>query len=222
MARETNKRIRKENLILCEGRDEEEFLIRYLNSVELSSDEYFANDFQVMDFGGNQDLLNYLNLIKNMDGFAQVKSILILRDAERDAEVACQQIKEALKKADLPSPELPHCWVGDSIKIGFLLFPACDDQLIDGTLEDLCISILSEESDAILGEIQDFMDHLKTKCSRSFPHEFKTKLHTYFSITDKYVSLKIGEAAAAGAFDWSNRKLLPLRDFMSELFKTET
>ena len=219
MARETNKRIQKENLILCEGRDEEEFLIKYLNSAELSSAEYFANDFQVMDFGGNQNLSNYLNLIKNMDGFDKVKSILIIRDAERNAEVARQEIINALRNAGLPFPESPHSWVGNSIKIGFLLFPACSDKLIDGTLEDLCISILSEEEgDAILGEIQGFMNHLTAECCRSFPHEFKTKLHTYFSITDRYVSLKIGEAAAAGAFDWGNRELAPLHDFLSELF----
>ena len=61
------------------------------------------------------------------------------------------------------------------------------------------------------------MNNLENKYNRSYPHEFKTKLHTYFSVTDEYVSLKIGEAAKAGAFNWNSNKLLPLKNFLSEI-----
>ena len=99
-----------------------------------------------------------------------------------------------------------------------MLFPTCDTSVQAGTLEDLCISILSEEnSSAILYDIQDFMDDLGNKYNRLYPHEFKTKLHTYFSVTDAYVSLKIGESAKAGAFNWNSDKLLPLKNFLAEI-----
>lgn len=87
-----------------------------------------------------------------------------------------------------------------------------------GTLEDLCLSILSEEnSNEIAEDIQKFMNEMETKHKRSYPHEFKTKLHTYFSITDDYVSMKIGEAARAGAFNWESEQIQPLKNFMMEL-----
>lgn len=38
--------------------------------------------------------------------------------------------------------------------------------------------------------------------------------NTYFSVTDDFVSMKIGEAARANAFNWSTDKLVPLKKFI--------
>ena len=218
MARKTNNRIRAKHLILCEGRDAEEVLITYLNSDALSDVPAFSNDFQVMDFGGITDLTNFVKTLQNMEGFDQVESLLIIRDAERDSTKAIADIQSTLRKCNLAIPNAPHSWCGCSPKVGYLLFPTCDTSVQAGTLEDLCISILSEEnSSAILYDIQDFMDDLGNKYNRLYPHEFKTKLHTYFSVTDAYVSLKIGESAKAGAFNWNSDKLLPLKNFLAEI-----
>lgn len=219
MARRTNNIIRKQHLILCEGRDAEEFLIKYLNSQPLSDTAGFANDIQVMDFGGNENLSNYMTLLKNMEGFNQVESLMVIRDAERDAENAVYRIKAAFRNNGLPIPDQPHKWTEGALKTGFLLFPTCGEKIKNGTLEDLCLSVLSEDNSLqVLGDIQLFMDELGSKHGRIYPHEFKTKLHTYFSVTDAYVSMKIGEAAAAGAFLWDSEKLQPLKEFIGELF----
>ncbi len=218
MARRTNNKIRTKHLILCEGRDAEEVLIAYLNSPVLAEEPAFANDFQVMDFGGNADLGQFLALLRNMEGYDRVASLLIVRDAERDADAAIREIESALRRQGLTVPEGPHRWRGDRPKVGYLLFPTCAAESAPGTLEDLCLSILAEtDSDAILADIQRFMDRLGADRGRTFPHEFKTKLHTYFSVTDDYVSLKMGESARAGAFDWASESLRPLREFLTEL-----
>ena len=218
MARKTNNKIRTKHLILCEGRDAEEVLISYLNSTALKNIPAFSRDFQVMDFGGNSDLPNYVCMLKNMEGFDSVESLLIIRDAERNAAAAICQIQSAFRQCGLSVPDGPHLWVGEAPKTGFLLFPTCAGEAIEGTLEDLCLDILSEErSSQVLQEIQMFMNCLEVKLERKFPHEFKTKLHTYFSVTDNYVSLKIGEAAKAGAFNWESDKLLPLKGFLQEI-----
>lgn len=223
MARKTNNRIWKEHLILCEGRDAENFLIAYLNSTALSGQPIFANDIQVMDFGGNEDLPKFLKAVQTYNGYDRVLSLLVIRDAERDAESAKQSIQSAFQGADLPVPEYPYQWTTEqqkngSLKTGFLLFPTCDNNTAEGTLEDLCLQILSEKRhEDILTEIERFMSSLHEKHGREFPHEFKTKLHTYFSVTDDYVSLKIGEAANAGAFNWNSPKLEPLKNFLLEL-----
>lgn len=221
MARKTNNKIRTKHLILCEGRDAEEFLITYLNSETLSDISSFSNDFQVMDFGGNSDLANFIETLQNMENFDKVESILIIRDAERDTSQAVREITNALNRCGLSIPDSPHKWQCTAPKIGYLLFPTCDVSVQSGTLEDLCLSILSEnQSHKIIGDIQEFINKVGEQYNRTYPHEFKTKLHTYFSITDAYVSLKIGEAAKAGAFNWTNEKLLPLKNFLMEIIET--
>lgn len=218
MPRKTNTKIWKEKLILCEGRDEQEFLIGYLNSRALSDVPGFSNDFQVIDFGGNSELVQRLAILKNMSDFEKVTSLLVIRDAESDASAAVREIQSALEKTCFPVPQGPHEWKGETLKTGFVLFPFCDENARDGTLEDLCLSILSDSlAEDTLKEIRLFLDRLENRCHKSLPRRFKTELHTYFSVHDKYVSLKIGEAAAAGAFNWNHKALKPLRDFLQDI-----
>ena len=60
------KQIVKPYLLLCEGRDAEGFLINYLNSNALKQDLRFSNEIQVFDFGGNENLTNFLMNLKNI------------------------------------------------------------------------------------------------------------------------------------------------------------
>lgn len=218
MPRKTNTQIFKSNLIICEGRDEQEFLIKYLNSDALSPIPGFSNDIQVIDFGGNSELAQKLAVLKNMENFDQLTSLLVIRDAETNAESACSEIQHALKQNGFPIPQGPGCWEGVTLKVGFLLFPTCDSVARSGTLEDLCLSILSDPLAAdTLAEIDLFLEQLENHRGEPFSRIFKAKLHTYFSVHNDYVSLKIGEAAAAGAFDWNSPALDPLRTFLQEV-----
>ena len=45
-------------------------------------------------------------------------------------------------------------------------------------------------------------------------------IHTYFSVNEKYISLKIGEAAKAGAFAWDHEKLAGLKSIILEGLET--
>ena len=216
-----NTRVEKRHLILCEGRDELFFLIAYLNSAHLSVTPGFSDDIQVLDFGGNSDLLEQLKVLKVTPGFDEVKTLLIVRDAERDASSAIRQIRTALEKNAFTAPDSPHQWVTDrknkDIEIGFLLFPVCHGTPVAGTLEDLCAFILKEpDPPKLLEAVDRFLDQLKTERGRDFTHRFKTRLHTCLAVSDKYVGMKIGEAAKAGAFDWSDERLTPLREFIQE------
>ena len=203
------------HLILCEGRDEWGFLVKYLNSEALSEYSELSTIVQVEDFGGNEELSTKLQLWSRTPGFEQIKTLVVIRDAERNAEGAVQSIMSAFRNANLPIPPSPGCLEKtDHLSTGFLLFPSCDNHPQNETLEDLCLSILEETDYSVLNEINGFLHSLQDQGLRSFPHEFKSKLHTYFSVTDDFVSLKIGEAAEAGAFDWSSQKLNSLRDFL--------
>jgi hypothetical protein len=89
---------------------------------------------------------------------------------------------------------------------------------VNGTLEDLCLDILSEQgASPLLENIDSFIELLKKQRARKFPHLHRSRLHCYLSITDDYVAMKIGEAAQAGAFDFHHEKLKPLTAFLREM-----
>ncbi|MGN1405514.1 MAG: DUF3226 domain-containing protein [Erysipelotrichaceae bacterium] len=211
-------KIVKQNLILCEGVDELYFLIAYLNNVSTEKSDLFKENIQVMDFGGIKDLKSFLMLLKNMEQYENVKSIMIIRDAEKDCKIALRDVETALKAAQLPVPEGPGEWAGEQIKIGYLLFPNLGKDVREGTLEDLCLEILSEESPSdVLVQIENFTNFLEDENLRNLKWKHKSKLHTYFSVTNDYVGSKIGEAAQKQAFNWESEKLKPMTRFIERI-----
>ena len=214
------KQIVKPYLLLCEGRDAERFLINYLESEALAEDQRFFNDIQVWDFGGNDDLSGFLMNLKNMDRFDQVKSLAIIRDAEKDYAKACQDVRCALMKCGFTPSERCGTWVlnDNGLNVGFVLFPLTNDA---GTLEDLCLQILSEKNkNTILSSIDNFLTEMEASCGRHYRRKHKNKLHTYLSSSDKYVTMPLGLASSAGAFDWGSCELKPLKNFLAEGFTT--
>lgn len=212
------KQIVKRYLILCEGRDAEKFLINYLNSKELEDDPRFSNDIQVLDFCGNENLGNFLMNLKNMDRFDQVTSLVIIRDAEKDYEKACREVSRSLNKCGFASPEDSRIWIIDEtgLRIGFLLFPLDNNA---GTLEDLCLNILSEkDNETILSSIDKFLVGMESNFGRKYRRKHKNRLHLYLSSSDEYVAMPLGTASSAGAFNWGSDELLQTRGFLSEGF----
>jgi len=214
-------KICKSYLILCEGRDAEGFLINYLNSKALKFDKRFSDEIQVFDFGGNDDLKVFLSNITKVDGFENVTSLLIIRDAELDKEKAISQIKSALGYSNIVMPKTPAEWmqVNESLKIAYVLWPKCNSNPINGTLEDLCMQIIDDKDrENITNSIQVFINDMKNNYERNYTHEFKAKLHTYMSVTEPFIGMKIGEASKANMFDWNSDKLMDLRKIIEEGF----
>ena len=206
------------HLILCEGKDEYNFLIQYLNSEALSDQPELSNTVQVEDFGGNDELLTKLLLWSKAPGFENLKTLIVIRDAESNASSSAQKIIHAFKETGLPVPSCPHQFAySDSLKTGFLLFPECSSTQVCGTLEDLCLSIINESEGEVLTVVNSFLSSIEEQHIRSFPRRFKAQLHTYLSITDRFVSLKVGEAAKAGAFNWKSPCLSSIKSFLTEM-----
>ena len=216
------KRIVKSYIILCEGLDTLNFMVQYLNSKELSKDNRFGNCIQVLNFGGISDLSMYLNNLRNMEGYENVTHILVLRDAETETDRAVRMIRKALNDNSLPIPDECNKWCGednDEIKVAFTLLPSCSNKPVEGALEDLCWLILKDENaQEMRHDVQDFVVSIRDKYKSIKSHEHKSRLHTYFSVNENYISLKIGEAATAGAFDWGSENLLPLKELIEAGF----
>ncbi len=219
-----HKRILKEYLVLCEGKDIELFLISYLNSDALHSDSRFANEIQTFDFGGVDQLSAFIGNLKNMEGFESVHSLLILRDAEMDVAKAERDIQSALRKNGLSVPLSCCRWERSGTPaVSYVLMPSCDSAPIAGALEDLCWQILAGKDAAKVSiETERFINRVKERFPmRIVSHGHKSRLHAYLSTSDELVSLKIGEAAKAGAFDWHSKRLDSLRNVLAEGFHEE-
>ena len=199
-------------LLLCEGIDEKNFLIAYINYL-LIFDPVFDN-IEILNYGGINDLNNYLRTISQQDKFENVKSIAIIRDAETDWSAAVQSLESSINNSGINRrlfSDMPY-----------YLFPMQGDtgNWQNGTLEDLCLSILNLNSDhAFVNEntvrlSQLYIKNLENENFDTFPRRHKNLLHSYFSGTNNFVDLKIGEAARAGAFDWCHQNLLQLSNFL--------
>lgn len=217
---EKNVKIHCEHLILCEGVDEKLFLISFLNSKESKEfDKRFEQNIQVIDFGGNEELPVFLSVLKITPGFEMVKSILVVRDAEKSYDKAKMDVRTALVKAGFMCEEPGTWYENDNIRIGYLLFPTLDDKSEKGTLEDLCSCLVRDDfkPDYTFENIDFLMNKFEEDGVRKFKYEFKTRLHTFFAMTNEFVGMKIGEASKAGAFDWKNKRLDYFKKFISEV-----
>lgn len=198
-------------LLLVEGADEKYFFIR-------ACDAYGKNNIQVMDFGGITDLPNFLKILNKMPNFQEVKALAIVRDAETDASKAICDIQYALQSINLPAPNQPFEQIKtNSLSIEFGIFPGQKNGSVweNGTLEDLCLKTISDK--VLLSLAKDYVD--KADVHNHISHKHKARLHTWLSGNDRYIGMKIGEAAQAGAWNWQSQAMIPFKDLMQRLDK---
>ena len=211
-----NKKIICPHLILCEGADATYFLIGFLDYLISNGEDEF-NKFQVMDFGGNEELPKYLHLLPYLPNYKNVKSITIIRDAEKNHCSAVQSIQTALENSGFPVPICTNkALQDDKRKTAFTLFPSLSINAENGTLEDLFINNLVESSDELLKDIDNFINSLQLK-KRNIPRKHKSRLYIYFAVTDRYITLKLAEAAKSGAFRFDCSEMNSLKELLREM-----
>jgi len=219
--KDKNKDICRQHLILCEGADATHFIIEYLNYLVENGEERF-DSFQVLDFGGNEELPRYLQILPNLKGYRTVRSITIIRDAERDHSKAIQSIRSSLGNNGFSVPMSINeiaCAAdidNSTIKVAFTLFPTLSAHPENGTLEDLYTKNLAESADELFEDIDTFISMLQSK-GRSILRVHKSRLYTYFSVTNRYTALKLAETAKAGAFRFDCSEMNHLKLLLDEI-----
>lgn len=213
-------------LVLCEGIDAKFFLIWLLDYYKKHGISEFEH-IQVEDFGGITQLSDSLAVWKNISGFKkQINSLCIIRDAETNFLNSCQSIRGSLQKNDFPVSN--QAWAvkdENGFKVAYLVFPGTKDENGNykaGTLEDLCLEALADNSKtAKLSSIDSFIEQAKNEFNIQFPRLHKTRLHEFLVMHDKFVDCKIGEAAKAGAFDFENDVIKEIAGIFKELVKSK-
>lgn len=133
-----NTHLGKSVQLLVEDNDMKNFFEALLDYLERGS------GVEVHSFGGCGDMADYLGAFVNVPGFDRiVRSMGIVRDAERNAEHTLQSVQTALEKANLPVPDGPGVRVDGNSAASMLILPG-DNR--SGMLETLlCESIEQNE-----------------------------------------------------------------------------
>ena len=211
---ERNIEIKCPHLIICEGFDACRYMIYFLQA--LIKDDPRYEDFQVEDGKGINDLPTVIKMLPDLPRFNTVKSITIIRDSENSPSGASQSIKSAFRNGDFAVPPAP-CVVAlpmennHNVRTGYALFPALNSDKATGTLEDLCLNTLADPNRDIKLSIVDDAVQASIEQIGALMRPHKNRLHTYLSLTNAFVGLKIGESAKANAFDFHCDEVKPLK-----------
>lgn len=194
-------------LILAEGLDAKLFLIWALEAYHLES-------IQVEAFDGNSKLSVELKIWKLSEGFNNIETIIIARDAETNGDAAIESVLSVLKSHSLPLPAKAFQYSAPYPKVAIMLFPGLEMEAIiqKGTLEDLCLRTIEQTSTDILTKSETFVKQIDD--IRPINRKHKANLHTYLSVNEKYIGLKVGEAARCGAWDWQSDAMAPFRNIL--------
>lgn len=202
------QRIIKDKLLVAEGLDAHIFLIYACQAYRGDK------EVQVMTFDGNTKLEPFLRELRTLEHFEKVQSLVIARDAEKDASVAVESVKLSLEKAKLPCPNTPFCYTTEGApRTAFMLFPGSSHK--KGTLEDLCLSTIQDDGD-LMRCVEDFLGCITGK-GEKLHQKHKNKLYAYLSGKDKYKGMKIGEASKAGAWNWGHAAFAPFKQIIQQM-----
>ena len=183
--------------VLAEGKD----TVTVLSALS----DHLGLTVQFHDFGGVQDLRTFLDTFRRSDGFRDIASLGIVRDAESgDAASARQSVLDNLQNAGIDAS-------GTEPTVSTYILP--DDQG-SGMLETL---IRLSLSDSPVNEcVQEFLQCVADICPlRRFD---KSWINAFIATTDK-PNVSVGVAARAGFWDFDHAAFNGLRSFLCALAK---
>lgn len=203
--------ITSKKLIVAEGKHAEQFL-RWACRVYRNRE-----DVQVQDGGGVRELRIYLRTLKNVEGFDQLETLVVARDAEGCADDASRSIRDAFRELALPIPDNPFSYTGtESKRTAFILFPGPEAK--EGILEDLCLKIVSD--DPILSCVEEYLSCVKTKNPNlTSTYDSKRKISTFLAgKEDKdLIGTNPGEAANGNAWNAEHPAMAPFKQVLIDM-----
>ena len=193
-----------EKILLVEGNDAFQFfkaLLRYLN---------LLSDIEIRNFGGVNDL-DFLETLRITDGFDQVTSLAIIRDAENNAASAFDSVCHILRQTGFDIPHQPMTSIGSSPQISVFILPDC---INEGALETLCLETV--RNDLAMPCVDQFFTCIQNNGLPLPGNIQKANLHAFLSSRQR-PHLLIGQAAHAGYWPWDHAALDSLKRFLNNI-----
>ena len=198
--------------LLVEGNDVRNFFEAFIkhHSKKLSLEK-----IQIQNFGGVSELRDFLEGFVSMTGFHNVRSIGIVRDAEKSAENALKSVQDRLKNAGLPVPDCPEKReVKDKLAVEVLILPGGDHK--EGMLETLLYkSFAGTKIDDCISEFFQCVDPLLEEPIKKH-REDKAQAFAYLATrSDSHHS--VGVAAKQGHWDLDHEVFDGIREFLKRV-----
>ncbi len=207
-------------LIIGEGKDELECFESLVNFLGLTG-------IQVDEYGGKQELPNYLRDLPARKGFRNLRALCVTRDVDHDGEdfyCSVQSILASISGA-IATWGIPPVHDFESIiedkdgrRVGVFLMPG---QGRDGALEDLCIEALSD--DPARPCIDSFLECLQG-CGTPQPKlktmQSKARIHAWLASRETADLARLGLASKSkfNYIPWQHPAFDPLKNFLRDLF----
>ncbi len=197
--------ISKDRQLLVEGNDYRNFFEAFFKHLGT------PDRVQVHDFGGVGGLRGFLTGFVRLPGFHAVRSIGIVRDAERSEPAAFQSVQSSLRNAGLPVPSRIGAPSADLPAVTVLVLPG-------GGRPGMLETILS---DTLVGRkvnrcIDDFFECVAALPDVAIGNPHKARAYAYLATKpDSHHS--VGVAAKAGAWDLAHPVFDDVREFLVSL-----
>ena len=201
-------------IALCERIDIAAFVDVYIKYLRTQGME--MPKVRIVNLQELENLPQYLDDLEQFLEPANIGKVLVFADASKKRLEKQYFITTALQRSFL-----------QSLEYNFYLFPRKSEKgnWTPGFLEDLLLPTLSQESSeecefynlhSVTHEFLFSVQNCRGKGNR-FVNASRNFLYSYLSGTEKFVGLRLGEAAAKGAFDLENEVFKDLREFMNGL-----
>ena len=198
--------IEQEKLLVVEGADDKRLFNALLRHIGVSG-------IQVVGTGGKDNIRQRLKVITQSPDFSKVTSIGVVRDADANAGSALQSVQDALKDANLPSPDAPLSLAEGDIRVAVLIAPYGKPS---GAIEDVCLE--SVAGDAAMGCAQDYLNCIKDSVAEAEqPNNLRKAKAQAFLASRKRPGLRLGEAAEAGYWDFEHAAFDPFKRLLGML-----
>lgn len=197
----------EKKLLLAEGKDTEAFITALLNASSLKG-------FQILDFRNVENFRPFIKGLVNRLDYRQsdIQSIGVIRDAEQNASVAFESVRNALQAASLDGPSQVGEITTGKPRTGIYLLPGLD--VSAGMLEDLCLNML--DTDAAIGCVEQYFQCLNSQGIQP-PDNFSKAKMTAFLASKPKLKQRVGYAMNQDYWNWKHPCLDPLKEFLKAL-----
>lgn len=196
-----------DSLLLVEGIDDARFFMAFLR------DGLNTTNVQIVQVGGNQRFRTFLaETLLVSENLTNLRRLGIVTDADTNAAAAFQRIRSALADAGFPAPR--QVWdtaQSNSLGVSVAVLP---DGSAPGDLEALCLSSLA--GDPLTTCVDQYIACARA-AGRQISEPNKARLHAYLAASGRQPGLRLGEAAAAGLWDWQSPAFNRIRQFLLDL-----
>ena len=196
--------IESEIQILVEGNDQRNFFEAFINHLSLTN-------IQIQNFGGVNQLRDFLEGLVDATGFQAVQSVGIVRDAETSAQAAFQSVRSSLENAGLPVPNQPEERAGGSPAVTVLILPG-DNR--PGMLETLLNETFANTPEEAC--INAFFECVEDASGVSIQRPHKARAQAYLA-TKPEPHLSVGVAAKRDYWDLDHDVFSRVRQFLRDL-----